>query len=247
MPYCGHCGFEYTPKMTQAFCLNCGSRLEEPTVVASGTMQLARVPRFFGKLVLKGGETFELTRDRINIGSAPHGGIVLDDSSVSPLHAVVRVSHGVFVIYDAGSAGGTWVNEEPVTGEMLSTPSRISIGSSELLFTAGEPGQHSGTRGAIVVRSGPAAGLSFPVGDEDFVIGRRPGNDGLVLNDPTASQRHALLHPTPDGCVLCDLGSNNGTSVDGVPLRGRPLYDEDQVRLGDVRLAFVQDDAAKLA
>ncbi len=242
MPYCAHCGFEYTPKLIEAFCVNCGSRLEEPTSVPQGTMQLTRVPRSAATLVVKsqwgGGETFELVRDRVTIGREPKSGVVLDHSTVSPFHAIIRVSQGRFVLYDAGSASGTSVNGEAVTGEFLSHGSRILIGTTELLFTKAEPGPNSGTHGDLVI--GPGQGQRFPVGDHDVIIGRQPGGGGLQLDDRTASQRHALVQPTTHGCMLFDLASNNGTFVDGVPLRGRPLYDGDLIKLGDVELQFAQ-------
>jgi pSer/pThr/pTyr-binding forkhead associated (FHA) protein len=39
--------------------------------------------------------------------------------------------------------------------------------------------------------------------------------DGIVLDDPTASRRHASLRPTDDGLVVSDLGSSNGTIILG--------------------------------
>ena len=243
MAYCGHCGVEYTPKLTQAFCVNCGSRLEEPSQAPDATMLLTRVPRLAGRLVAKGGRepgrTFELKRDRVTMGAAAGSGVLLEHSSVSPYHAVIRVSQGRFVLYDAGSENGTWVNGEPQTGELLAYGARISVGATEILFTAAKAGQDSGSRGALVVRSGPSDGQRFPIEDRDVVIGRRPGEGGLQLSDRTVSQRHALVHPTAHGCMIYDLGSNNGTMIDGVPLKGRPLHDGDVIKLGDVELQFV--------
>lgn len=42
--------------------------------------------------------------------------------------------------------------------------------------------------------------------------------DGIVLDDPTASRRHLRLDPTAVGLVVIDLGSANGTFIDGVRL-----------------------------
>jgi pSer/pThr/pTyr-binding forkhead associated (FHA) protein len=39
--------------------------------------------------------------------------------------------------------------------------------------------------------------------------------EGLLLNDPTVSRRHLWLEPAPDGLILVDMGSANGTWVDG--------------------------------
>ena len=181
-----------------------------------------------------------LTRDRVTIGSEPTSAVPLDHSSVSPSHAIIRVSQGRFVLYDAGSAKGSLVNGEQVTGEFLTFGTRITIGSSEILFSRGEPGQEAGALGALTVQSGPSKGRSCPVGDRDVIIGRRPGEGGLKLDDLAVSQRHALVQPTAHGCILYDLASNNGTLLDGVPVRGRPLYDGDVLKVGEVELQFVQ-------
>jgi pSer/pThr/pTyr-binding forkhead associated (FHA) protein len=51
---------------------------------------------------------------------------------------------------------------------------------------------------------------------EDVEVGR--DCDGIVLDDPTASRRHALLEPREIGLILTDLGSSNGTLAGGEPV-----------------------------
>ena len=243
MAYCGHCGFEYEPTLMQGFCTVCGSKLEVTTDAAGATMSMSRVPSLSATLAVKrggpAGQTFDLARDRVTIGSEPTNAIPLDHSSVSPTHAIIRVSQGRFVLYDCGSAMGSLVNGEQATGESLTFGTRITLGASEVLYTQGEGGQQIGVRGALVVTSGPSKGSSHAVGDWDVVIGRRPGEGGFALNDRSVSQRHALVQPTTQGCVLYDLASNNGTFLDGVPVRGRPLYDGDILKMGDLELTKV--------
>ena len=56
---------------------------------------------------------------------------VLDDPSISPLHARIKQTEdGSFIIYDHGSVAGTWVNYEPVTreGRRLAHGDRIHFG-----------------------------------------------------------------------------------------------------------------------
>jgi pSer/pThr/pTyr-binding forkhead associated (FHA) protein len=61
--------------------------------------------------------------------------------------------------------------------------------------------------------------------------------EGLLLNDPTVSRRHLWLEPAPDGLILVDMGSANGTWVDDekveqpVALRAGAV-----VRLGETEL-----------
>jgi len=67
---------------------------------------------------------------------------VLDDPSISPLHArIKRTPEGGFLIYDHGSVAGTWVNYEPVTreGQRLSHGDRIHFGQLMYRFDLKQP------------------------------------------------------------------------------------------------------------
>jgi FHA domain len=67
---------------------------------------------------------------------------VLDDPSISPLHArIKRTEEGVFLIYDHGSVAGTWVNFEPVTreGRRLVHGDRIHLGQLMYRFDLNKP------------------------------------------------------------------------------------------------------------
>jgi pSer/pThr/pTyr-binding forkhead associated (FHA) protein len=67
---------------------------------------------------------------------------VLDDPSISPLHArIKRNGEGAFHIYDHGSVAGTWVNYEPVTreGRRLTHGDRIHFGQLMYRFDLNQP------------------------------------------------------------------------------------------------------------
>ena len=95
-----------------------------------------------------------------------------------------------------------------------------------------------------MVQSGPSLGRNFPVGEEDLIIGRQPGEWGAELNDPLADPRHALVRPGPEGCLIYDLGSDTGTKVDDVALTGHVLSHDDVIKLGMAELEFVQEQPA---
>ena len=57
----------------------------------------------------------------------------------------------------------------------------------------------------------------YPIHLAEVLIGRVPGND-LVIADPSVSARHARLRLSGGVWTLADLGSVNGTSVDGTPV-----------------------------
>jgi pSer/pThr/pTyr-binding forkhead associated (FHA) protein len=69
----------------------------------------------------------------------------------------------------------------------------------------------------IVMRAGPTPGKVFPVSGESFTIGREPGN-GIVINDAEVSRKHARMAQQGTTYTIEDLGSTNGTFVNGVRL-----------------------------
>jgi pSer/pThr/pTyr-binding forkhead associated (FHA) protein len=184
------------------------------------------------------------------IGRSAESGIQIDHPSVSTSHAEIREREGRYQLCDLGSTNGTWVNDDQVTGVPLKDGSRITVGSSRLLFTRlssaairpGVPGL--GSQGVLLVQSGPAAGRNFPVGDQPLVIGQQPGEGGAQLQDPTVAPRHALLRPTPEGPTLFDLGTADGTKVDDVDMVGSALANGDVIRLGLAEFEFVSERPA---
>ncbi len=96
---------------------------------------------------------------------------------------------------------------------------------------------------ALVVADGPAAGLRVEV-DRRMVIGRREAD--VSLADPEVSRRHATVEPGPDGTlVVCDLGSTNGTWVNGTAIGGpTELRPGDELVLGNSRMRVQFEPAA---
>lgn len=87
----------------------------------------------------------------------------------------------------------------------------------------------------LVVREGPNVGQRFPLRRGANQAGRDRTNE-VVLTDAMASKRHARFNVT-DVVEVVDLGSVNGTIVDGVPTERAILRPGDTVLLGDTVLA----------
>ena len=89
----------------------------------------------------------------------------------------------------------------------------------------------------LVVLSGPAVGQTFPLGPEAFAIGRHAGNALQVL-DPAASRHHCRIEPADGGFLVRDLGSRQGTFVNGRPIQEHRLEEGDLVAVGETLLLF---------
>ena len=86
-------------------------------------------------------------------------------------------------------------------------------------------------------RTGETVGSGPLGGDGPLGLGREPDNH-FVLADPEVSRYHARLVPSGDGWAIEDLGSSNGTRVNGRRVSRALLRDGDRIRLCGVELEF---------
>jgi len=88
------------------------------------------------------------------------------------------------------------------------------------------------------IEKGESAPREIELRHEEFTIGRGTGND-LHLKNPWLSRHHAKILHRSDGYTLLDLGSRNGTFLNGQPIRGETaLSSGDLIALGDVQVRF---------
>lgn len=91
----------------------------------------------------------------------------------------------------------------------------------------------------LIMRTGPTPGKVFELGKNEMYIGRDVSND-IVVNDSEVSRKHARLVVQAGGLVVEDLGSTNGTFVNGQRLMGpHVLRPGEVIMLGEnISLAF---------
>ena len=90
----------------------------------------------------------------------------------------------------------------------------------------------------LVVRQGAQAGMSFPITGNQAIIGREEGSD-IVLQDPESSRRHSRVSWQGGRYVVEDLGSTNGTFVNGVQITApQVLNSGDSIGIGQTAMVF---------
>ena len=90
----------------------------------------------------------------------------------------------------------------------------------------------------LVIRQGPQAGMSFPLVGNQVVMGREEGLD-ISLQDPESSRRHARVTWQAGQFVIEDMGSTNGTFVNGIQLTAPQILNAgDSVGIGQTALVF---------
>lgn len=91
---------------------------------------------------------------------------------------------------------------------------------------------------SVRVLRGFYEGLEVPIDQDWMVIGRGRSAD-VVIAEPTISRAHAAIGYDGEGFFMQDLGSTNGTRVNGKREARAALQDADELQLGKLRLQIV--------
>ncbi len=162
--FCTKCGHRNAP--TARFCSSCGAPVdvdagsgsgEETTITfapvdATGeildddlAMALEGMPEASAMVVVKrgpnAGSKFALDAEVTRAGRHPDSDIFLDDITVSRRHAEIHRRGGSYLVRDAGSLNGTYLNRERIDEAPLANGDELQIGKFRLVFFAGGPGE----------------------------------------------------------------------------------------------------------
>jgi pSer/pThr/pTyr-binding forkhead associated (FHA) protein len=168
---------------------------------------------------------------RLTIGRV-EGDLVLDDKGISRKHCEIVKGEGGFLLRDLGSSNGTLVNGEKVSERRLADGDKIRLGAVTLSFL------ESDSDAAVRFTAGEHAGRELPLAAARTTLGRRPEN-GIPFVDVKVSGVHLEIVQEGDSYVLRDLGSTNGTFLDGRKVTEVALSHGDRVKLGDNEFTFV--------
>lgn len=169
------------------------------------------------------------------------------DGSISSRHAEIYRRHGAVRIRDLGSRNGIFAKGERVKECRVTIGDPILIGACKLSL---EPPRKAGgslksEHHRLEQLNGPNAGRVLEIVEEkDIVIGSDPAS-GIFIADTLVSRKHAKLSFKKNECWLSDLGSRNGTSVNGVAVtKERLLRDGDVISVAYVEFRFYDKDVA---
>ena len=90
-----------------------------------------------------------------------------------------------------------------------------------------------GSKTILLIQGGPKNDSTIDLSQEITSIGRSPNND-MVADEPGVSREHARIRKVSNECWIEDLGSRNGTFVNGSPVEGegQRLRNADRIQLG---------------
>ncbi|MFB7783305.1 FHA domain-containing protein [Streptomyces vinaceus] len=204
-----------------------------------------------------------------HVGRDPLCEVCLDDARVSWHHAILRPEGDHWTVEDEDSTNGTWADGHRIHEWSVGAGSELRFGSAAdgpraLLLG---PAPAAPVAPAAPAPSAPAAPDPQPVGARPssvshpsltgtfrrpttvrplpartaVSIGRAPAND-LVIDDLVVSRRHAELRALADGTYeIADLGSHNGTFLNGIRTDRAPVTEGDVIGIGHTALCLVGD------
>ena len=94
---------------------------------------------------------------------------------------------------------------------------------------------------ALTVEGGPQAGFTYVLGPGNTIAGRS-GDSGIFLPDVTVSREHARFQVDANGLSMTDLGSTNGTYVNGRRHEAGRLSEGDELLIGKFHLRVSKGD-----
>ncbi len=242
---CPNCAETLRP--TARFCPVCGTAVSDEG-------QPAPAPSSSPALIIRvpGGEAerrIPLEGTRFTLGRAPDNEIVLAESYVSSHHGRLEFSQDAWHYVDLDSTNGTYINGRKGKQAVLHHNDILRIGdpqgnSVSLTFEAPAEAPAPGVAGAYgTVMMGSTSLRQV----QSLTIGRDPHCD-LHLQAPVVSGQHARLDRSDQGALLVDLGSTNGTYVNGQRLtRPHPLEEGDVVQIGPFTLIYAAQQLQQYA
>jgi membrane-bound lytic murein transglycosylase D len=175
-------------------------------------------------------------RETIRFGRKADNDIVFPESVVSSYHAEIRCRGNSYILVDLDSTNGTFLNGKQVQKDTLQEGDQVELGRKGPIFEFHTEAARKSQAPRIVPVSGSWEGgnEAIELREGRIGLGRGPKNDivvGRTHGSPVSSE-HAEIRFRSGICEIEDLGSTNGTFVNGQKIRATRLNPGDQIQLG---------------
>lgn len=212
---CPACGFRGAAP--DGYCEECGYLL------ADGAPGEMTPPEASGMPALKTPTGVVMLRMGENIIGRIGADVCIADPTVSKRHARLMVQQDGVTLEDLGSVNGTRVNDRPIAQgkvAVLHPGDTIRLGKTDAVLII--PAESAAAGGGPTLAPafelvGESGELRFALVPGHWSVGRKPERD-IVIPDPYVSSAHAHVEVRTDQVLVTDLGSTNGTLIDGVAL-----------------------------
>ena len=185
---------------------------------------------------------YPLAARTTSIGRSPENELRIADPRLARRHARIERKGPSFVLEAVADETPTRLNGEtlaPGVRRVLVHGDAVGLADFEFLFIRASD---TPARTRIRVLAGVHRGKVFRVDRDEVRLGRAPDND-VQFPDRSVSRHHCLIRQGDPGWLIEDLGSTNGTVVNGMFLRGSTqLRDGDQVLTGYSRFLLETGD-----
>jgi pSer/pThr/pTyr-binding forkhead associated (FHA) protein len=172
----------------------------------------------------------------VRLGRKADNDIVFSESVVSSYHAEIRIKGESYTLVDLDSTNGTFLNGAQVRKEPLQEGDQIELGRKGPVFEFRIQAARNRDTPRIVPLSGSweDGDAAIELREGRISLGRGSKNDIIVgrTHGSPVSSDHAEIRIRSGSCELEDLGSTNGTFVNGQKIRATQLNHGDRVELG---------------
>ncbi len=181
---------------------------------------------------------YQLRAATIVIGRDPNADIHLDNRALSRRHAQLEKRGAAIWISDLGSQNGTYVNGAVITKpKALDFGDVIELGRYKIEIVDVE---EATPETPVLTLDGPEGRHRFALVGDDIIIGRSPQCD-IAIGHKSVSRRHIKLSLVKGQMAVEDLGSQNGTRLNGHVIDGEtPFQFGDEIQVSDFTLKITQ-------
>ena len=166
----------------------------------------------------------------VTIGRSLDATFQIEEGSISRIHATLKFDENqkAWIFSDSKSANGCFVKGVRINSVLISGPIDIHLGDTDLSVVISLDLKEQKTPEK---KSGPVLAAT------DVVIGKS-AEANFIVSDVLASRRHARLISLENSLILEDLGSTNGTFLNGKLIRTSPVREGDVITIGNTDLTI---------